>query len=360
MSENIYKSRIEPLARIEHQGALGMLEILLGIMGERERFDEYASLTSAGIKTYVHDWEVNLAGEDGEPVYCTMRSDYFSNYGIFESLGYASGSEIKEFNFLKLSDVVKLLAFELMQGRAMLSMVEIDGALEPVALLGVDAGATWLKLTFQRVGSDTAEERDFWGMESLQGEDEDFVNWCVVARPGERSSWAASLGRLRRDLLVWLCQHARSRKEFFHETRANYAPGLYGQERFLELLKLLTDEDFAQAQEQKGGGQDISRYIGLYTSGVIEGRRAFARRLSVWAGEVDAYEDDLWGDAIAVGEQLEKAARAYEEGASAMEAFASAYAREQRVIPSHLEHVQASCDRERDAIAALERAFEID
>jgi|GEM_PF-3841322 len=358
MQGNKYKSKVDPLARIapSRSGALGMLDILLQIMGERERFDEYASLTSAGIKTYVHDWEVNLPDADGEQRYYTLRSGYFSNYGVFESLGYASGWDIKEFNFLKLSDVVQLLAYELVQGRALLSMMEVDGALEPVALVGVDAGATWLKVMMQRIGSDTAEERDLWGQESLQGEDEDFVNWCVVARPGERADWAASIGKLRHDLITWACTHARSRKEFFHETRANYAPGLHGQRRFVELLELLMDEDFLLAQREKG----IARYVSAYVNQYIEGRAAFERCLPLWAAELGENEDEPWGDREAVSELLLAASAHYSDATREMREFARHDFSEGVISIDAIEKVRAAVDHEERAIEKLESGLRID
>ncbi|MEC9398174.1 MAG: hypothetical protein VX475_11165 [Myxococcota bacterium] len=358
MQGNSYNFRVESLARVSpsRSGALGMLDILLQVMGARDHFDEYASLTSAGAKTYVHDWDVNLTDEAGEPIYHTLRSGYFSNYGVFESLGYSSGWDIKEFNFLKLSAVVPLLAYELLQGRAMLSMMEIEGELEPVALVGVDAGATWLKVMVQRIGSDVPEERDLWGQGSLQGEDEDFVNWCVVARPGERAEWAASRGKQRHDLIAWLCTHARSKKEFFHETRANYAPGLYGQRRFAELLELLGEDAFRAAQLERG----IARYITAYMNQYIEGRAAFARSLSAWGDELGASEDEPWGDAARVKELFQQAMAHYEDAINEVKALTREDVSAGIFTPASIDRARAAVNHEEQAIEKLESALQID
>lgn len=307
MMQGTYRARVQDVPQLR-RGVCGIVDVLCHIAGEPEQWEEWCCLSSAAFKRYLYDARINPV-QEGKKRQVSRRAEWFSNYGIFEALGYASGWQIKEFNFLSVADIVPLAAFELMHGRAVLSL-GVGGALEPVAITGVDATATSLKLEVQRPKALEREVVDMWGCASLQGEDEDFFNWCVVARPGERASWAASQGKLRRDVLIWAVEHAHAPKEFFHETRANYAPGLSGAQVFARVM------DMGLSGELE---QDLGDFLRDHLEGLELGRASAGRRLEVWASELGQHEDEGWQDEARAREGLQQAGEAYALAARALE-----------------------------------------
>jgi len=309
-------------------GAPGFVEALAWMTeragGPSFDLDELLCVTSVALKNYVYDPDINPAYDP--PRHFALTAELFTNYGIFESFGHFTGWQIQEFNGLAPDDFFHVVRFEVSEDRALLS-IGIDGPHEPVLIVGASqlgrdaAGRPGFTRPGQRaielVRAGAADERvlaDFTARDHAQHpDDEVFKNWVVVARHGERPGWARSIGRMRIDALRWGARHATATKEFFHETRDNYAPGLRGFAAFVRLVDQLTARTIAPHPE------DTARYLATHLGGLARGRRALARRLPVWADELGQYPDLSIEDAGAVQSALREAASHYALVADALE-----------------------------------------
>lgn len=290
------------------RGGVGIVDGLMAMVshaardqeeGELSR-DELMVMTSVAGKHYVYEEKYNPEYEPAR--YFSQKGELFSNYGIFESFEQHVGWEVREFNFLSAGDLARLLAFEFQEGRVVLSW-GLSGAPEVVWLTGMVASPSRFEVTY--VGGDgevkTLDLRGEGG--SLQGEsEEDLVNWCVVARPKPRAArevaWALGEDRRRALVLGWCVRHGRSRKEFFHETRENYATGLAAYET-------LAGSVTARHESMRGDEEARERLLAQvrwHGRELSEGRGAMARMLGGLSG-------------------FEEAAQRYEEVASLLDAF---------------------------------------
>ncbi len=288
-------------------GAVGLVEGLREMMlaGAEDPADvlsleEMLCVTSVAFKHYVFDPEINPPRQGMHPFEVT--ANLFSNFGIYEGLGYYTGWEVREFNHISIEDWLKLIGFELQAGRPVLTVGLCEG-LEPEVITGIDAHDTTRTLHVMRRGADAHTEVDAWGMERAQGDSGDFVNWCVIARPDTREAWAASHERIRHDVLRWAVEHGVARKEFFHETRLNYTPGLSGYDTFAGLLG-----------DMWGGLEgdlraDAAQRIAAHIEELRRGRGAAGICLKTWAEQLGEDPEVPWGDGA--DEHLEEAAQAY-------------------------------------------------
>ena len=266
------------------RGGVGIVEGLMAMVkhagGEEEAWsrDELLFMTSVAGKHYVYEEDFNPQYEP--PRYFSLLAELFSNYGIFESFEQHVGWEVREFNFLSAGDLAKLLAFEFQEGRAVLSW-GLASVPEVVWLVGVAASPSRFEVEY--MGADgvvrVLDLRDQGG--TLQGEgEENLVNWCVVARPkppeAREVAWALSEERRRQLVLGWYVKHGRSRKEFFHETRENYATGLAAYDT---LARSVTQRHEAMKQGDEEGREAFLEQLEWHVQELREGRRAMARVL---------------------------------------------------------------------------------
>lgn len=202
-------------------GAAGLVQGVAAsakAQGAEPDLDEWLCVSSAAFATYVYDPAMNLYN-DGKTF--SAEGEWFSNYGLLEAIGYFSGWHAKEFNALPAEDLWKVIQFEIVSGRPLVSIgFGSDGV---VLLVGYEAGAASYLV-------DVTDGRKTWQFDVLnhkpQGESEVFVNFVVGVRPGDPG--LTTRERQIAAVLRWAAEHGRSVKEFLHETRENYAPGLAG------------------------------------------------------------------------------------------------------------------------------------
>lgn len=344
MDTHEFNKTIDGYAALElgTSGLLGGLAQMMEAQGvAAPGLDELWCVTGAAFSNYVFEPEYNPVEERARG-FCE-EGELFSNYGTIESFGGYTGMEVREFNFLSAEDFTKLVAFELMQGRAVLTM-GIEGPRQPQLITGIDAGAQHRKV---RVVDAAGPERwlDIWGLDSAQGDDEDFVNWCVIMRFGERSVWSLSHNKLRINAVRWAIKHGQARKEFFHETRINYAPGLRGLESMSAQLGALVGAELSAGWR---------RYLGAHVRGLIEGSEAIVARLPAWCDDLLEDEAISVRDEVALRESAEQAVRAYEAGAAALSGHAPAVEVSAEFISAYNEF--AGCVG--DALDALARVLD--
>lgn len=280
--------------------------------------DELLAISSAAFCNYVFDPKDN---QHEDPARAFSRhGGYFSNYGPWESIGYYTGAEMRELTDIKGVDLAKLVAFELAHDRV---IVTLDSDLQP-RLVTSYAVSIEQRVAVLDDGTrlDLASDALDW-----QGDHEIFRNWMLLVRPGTRADWAAPSTRQRVDVLRWAAQHARTSKEFFQETRENYAPGLTGLKVFADFLRTVTDPDGAA-------------YAQDYLTSLGRARRAAAWAGRQWADEVAEY---LAVDAVAP--QLREAADGWTRVADAIE--------QADTLQGAIDDVVAG---EEAAVAALHRA----
>ncbi len=212
--------------QLEHGGRLGAVEAahsILGFYGADFDLDELLVASSAAAAQYVYDPDLN--GHEDERRLYSPYSSYFSNYGVFESLSHYTGWEFGELNGLSQTDLKKLLMFEMADGRPLISF-GVGGQQVPQLIYGYEREG--LEFTLQ-IQSPEGKFEYHLSDEKLQAEDEVFVNYAVIVRADDRH-WYLEPERQRVALLRWMYKHWNASKEFFHETRENYASGLAGVE----------------------------------------------------------------------------------------------------------------------------------
>jgi hypothetical protein len=247
-------------------GLVGLVQAVGAAMrhqGAEVDADELICVSSAAFSNYVFEPEYNRHEE--EPREYSLLGEFFSNYGPWESISYATDWNIAEVNNLPHDEVLKLAAFELASGRP---MVTLDEALRPHLVTGYQISVDERLLELSSGETVAVVEGA-----SLQGDSEVFENWFLLVRPAEQPEWAAPLVRQRINVLRWAIEHGVNQKEFFQETRENYAPGLRGVKRFREFLDGLTDPE---------GVEYAERYIARFA----EARRAAGAVLPRWAESI--------------------------------------------------------------------------
>ena len=246
-------------------------------------------VSSAAFCNYVFDPHINQ--HEATRREFSRHAALFSNYGPWESIAYYTGWSLNEVNALSAIETLKVIVFEIEGGRP---IVTLTPDLEPALITGYRVS------TNDRVVCTTRGEFEVRDETRLQGDDEVFRNWHLLVRPSQQPQWAASQVRQRVAVLRWALEHATNTREFFQETRENYAPGLEGIRRFRELLVGLRDPAGV-------------RYAESYTCGLRLARQAAATCVADWA---DPIAEEL--AAPAAGVALRAAASAYQSVADAL------------------------------------------
>lgn len=180
--------------------------------------DDLMCASASSFATYAYSPEIN---KHEDPRRYSYLGEQFSNFGVFESLGYYCNSAVAEVNQIPDDEFWKLVRFELNLGRPLITteLGRGDGA---VLIVGYEDHPGVRRLILW-----DSERRvvDLQKDEKPQGESEVFVNFAVVVRAGGPF---APNPRMKVTALRWACNHARKWTEFFHETRENYLVGFSG------------------------------------------------------------------------------------------------------------------------------------
>jgi len=196
--------------------------------------DDLICASSAAFATYAYSPEINKHDEARRH---SFLAEHFSNYGLFESLGYYTGAQLLIANEVSDSDFWEFVRFELNLGRPLVSAGcgRDDGC---VLILGYEEQGRELLVwdsELRRVSVQDARP---------QGESEVFVNFAAAVRANPVLPDPQARQKMRVTALHWAVSHARKGTEFFHETRENYLVGLAGGAFVAELLSSeLSDEE---------------------------------------------------------------------------------------------------------------------
>jgi hypothetical protein len=319
-------------------------------LSDPHTLDDLATLSSAALAAYV--WDPTLNPPTEPPCPFDASGELFSNYGVFEAIGYATGLQVCEVNNLTPQDWRALVMFELSEDRPVLTM-GLHGPLEPTLILDAKLERRVMTLTVLRAGQTDTEQVTLKPQENPQGDSEDFVHWMVFVREGERPDWAPSVGRLRVDLLRWMAKHSHQRKEFFHETRANYAPGLHALTVF---ARLLTDELPTLLDADAPPREALAAYLRNHLAQLALGRATASRAAVRWADLLDRYPDVVCDDLSATRAALLEAASQWGATAAILEGLAPTQATHEGLHQlAHAWRLIAPC--EQAAVAAIERAL---
>lgn len=270
-------------------GLVGLVQAVAALM--RADPTELLGISSAAFCNYVFDPEINRHEADRREF--SPLAALFSNYGPWESIGYYTGWEVREVNALGDVDTLKVVVFEIDQRRPVVTLTPM---LEPALVTGYRISVD------ERVVLSTRGELVVRGEQRLQAGHEIFRNWMLLVRPSEQPAWAATQARQRLDVLRWAAEHGQGPKEFFQETRENYASGLAALDRFRGMLEGLSDPATITYAEQ-------------YMRSLQAARDAAATCLERWASSVAAE-----ASAPEVEPLLLEASRAYREVARALDA----------------------------------------
>lgn len=224
-----FPTRVELDATVAplHLGLTGLVEGVCASVvaqGGALDVDEALVASTASFSHYGFDRDLNLYAEDdtgcGEGV-------YFSNFGGLESLGYFTGWHGRDINGASDTDLWNLVRYEISGGRPLVSVgFGLEG---PVVLTGFaeSPGHHDVKVTN---GRRTEVFNLLTG--KPQGASETFVNFVIPVRRGDPGILATE--RQAVGVLGWAVKHAQGQKEFLHETRENYRPGIAGLVRLAE------------------------------------------------------------------------------------------------------------------------------
>lgn len=311
-------------------GYVECVQLALKRGGLELSLDELLCVSSASFARYVYDPKLNPHETDDREF--SPLGELFSNYGVFESLGYYTGWRISELNEMSDVDFWKLLRFELASGRPMVSVG--FGELNPVMLIGYreDHNQRWVTVW----SNDGVHEVDFSSIRRPQGDSEVFVNFAVIVRESTSPDWAASKNRQRMAVLHWAVRHNKTQKEFLHETRENYAPGRSGGDVIVQSLRKLGDD------------VELAQYLSAHVQGQRRSKLAAANVLGDWGRDLAA-EVDVEEVATALGD----AATEFEKAIAALGAddhLGSAY-------QAFLDHEQLAYRHIETAIQHLPNAF---
>ena len=310
-SRNVPPMSTPPAA--SHLGLLGLLKMFHGLLLAYDpqgtpSLQELWCIGGAACGLYVFDPLLNLPNAQGQLEDFHPSGEIFSNYGIFESLAYTTGWDIKEINFIPRADLLALVSFELQHHRPVLTLGLGRGLLTPALILGTDATQGTPLWQVQYAGEpaplafDTAQMA--WAQPGAADE-EIWRNWCLLVRPGQRPAWAASLPKCRMQLLKWTMSHMTRKREFFHETQLNYATGIAA----LQTLKRMASAPRSEAHDA---------YLTLVLDRLHTGWSALAAQLPLWAASVEAAPDLECNDLPALHQALSEAADRYAQAASCL------------------------------------------
>ncbi|MEZ4460118.1 MAG: hypothetical protein R3E66_10385 [bacterium] len=197
------------------------------VQGAEVDLDEWICASSAPFATYAFDQALNLY-HDGKRA--SAEAEWFTSYGVFEGIGYFTGWHAKDFNHLSIDDLWKVVQFEIVSGRPLVSIG--FGGEGVVQVVGFEASASAYRVDV----TDGVNEWQFDVLNSRpQHDSETFVNFVVGVRAGDVG--LMSKERQIAAVLRWGAEHLHALKEFVHETRENYAPGLAGAEVMLRLAQ---------------------------------------------------------------------------------------------------------------------------
>ena len=151
-------------------GTAGLCQALAAMMSidqtpdEAMHWQQLWCVSSGALSQYVYDYQINPAYDPER--YFSKAGQLFSNWGLFEALGYYTGWEIKEFNHISQQDYWALLSFELSEGRPVLT-IGLDGSLGDGQRAGRLRGvlelarrrSPWRALTVERLLNQAAPAR---------------------------------------------------------------------------------------------------------------------------------------------------------------------------------------------------------
>lgn len=336
----------------------GMLDALWTMMSHIDpsqtlpRHELYAA-SSFGARHYAYDPQVNLAYDP--PRHLSQWSECFSNYGVFESVGFYSGFEVKEFNGLSEEDFWKLMVFELLQDRLVLS-IGLHDTMTPCLVVGFEQQRLSRILHVLPAGQSSTVEVNMWGKSLAQGDHEVFQNWMAIVRPSDTPPWSSPANQ-RLTLLKWVVSHHHSFKEFFHETRENY---LAGDSAFDRMMRLFTQELDQIAQAQPQAIIALADLLDDYRQSMAVGRLAMHTSLLDWSERLD--EIDRFTDA-----QRQQTAPLWQEAAAAYLKIAEAFEGWRRDVSiqnlvanpdAAIQALSTARDAEKMAVAALAKSVE--
>lgn len=180
--------------------------------------DDLMCASAAPFATYAYSPDIN---KHEDPRRFSTLGEHFSNFGVFESLGYYTNSMISEVNGISNAEFWKLVRFELNLGRPLVTtgLGRTDGAVLIVGYEDRPDARHLILWDSERRGVDLMKD------EKPQGDSDVFVNFATIVRAG--GPFAPS-PKMKATALRWACNHARKWTEFFHETRENYLVGLNG------------------------------------------------------------------------------------------------------------------------------------
>jgi hypothetical protein len=265
------------------------------------QIDDLATLSSAALAAYVWDPRLNPPQEPALPF--NASGELFSNYGVLEAVAYATGLQVCEVNKLSAQDWRALVQFELDERRPVLTL-GLHGPLRPTLILSSATERRATTLSIHRAGAAAPETVTLNRKESPQGTSEDFEHWLVFVRAGERAAWAPSIGRLRVDMLRWFVRHGALAKEFFHETRANYVPGLAA---ISAMARLLSDELPQLLSRDAPPRAELAAYLDDHSEQLRLGRATASRAVARWAAELGSHADVACADLDATRAALREA-----------------------------------------------------
>ncbi len=236
--------------------------IALTHLGASVDLNELIGISSLAFSNYVYNSDYNQHELEGR--YYSPYSELISNYGIFESLTHYTGYSVSEVNGLSDDDIWKLIQFEILHERPFISM-DPDFNVEVISGYKRCEESNTRKLI---INGDESELRKM-----LQNDDPVFVNWGVFTRPNDSEKMRTPKVRQQTNLLNWVVKHGFSPKEFFQETRENYACGIHG----LEVMG---------ARIAVGLEPDELESFSCFVSRLLIKRKAASYCLKLWAPEI--------------------------------------------------------------------------
>ena len=305
--------------------------------------DELSCVTSVAFKNYVYDPALNPFDD---PELFELDPELLSNFGILEAFGYYTGYGAREFNGVPANDLDDLVAFELSQGRPLITAA-VSGPLAPEIVMGIEREGPARVYTVWRAGDDAPSRVDLANLASVQIDSFFMKNWVVVVRPGERPDWSASIGRLRLDVLRWASKHLRAHKELFHETRRNYATGLAAFDSFSTFL----------TERLEASGDAGVAYARDHLTALSAARASAASRLPVWADELPDFDDLRVDDPDALAATIRALAPLYADSSAHVARAHEALLAED--VPACTSALGAAASAERDASTHLDRVAEL-
>ena len=325
-----------------HLGTLGLLQALHHLLHTHDpvatpSLQELWCISGAASSLYVFDPTLNLPDARGHLEDFHPSGDLFSNYGVFEALAYTTGWDLKEINFISRTDLLSLVSFELARGRPVLSLGLGRSLLTPALIRGMDAShaaPVWQVQYATEPAPQAFDTAQMTWAQPQMADEEIWRNWCLIARPGARPEWAASLDKSRMQLLKWTVSHMHNPREFFHETQLNYATGIAA----LHTLERMAKNPQSPAH---------SDYLTFTLHRLHTAWSALADRLPSWASEGVHSPDLSCSSPTTLADALSQAADHYTHAASCIHQ------------PAHtqfdplIHHIQAATDALNLAVSTI-------